>query len=289
MTATRDTIEAITARVGDTAVLDGPGKLIGKAVRGAVGPGKLKDLLSGTPIGHALHPLLTDVVIGTWTSALLLDLFGGRGSDRAARRLIAIGIAAYPPTALTGVSDWADTEISDEDVRRIGLVHAVSNSTALACYIASLSARRHGRRGRGIGLALAGAGAMAVGGHLGGHLTLRLGVGVDQTAFDSGPEEWTDALAADELSGTEPVSVQVGETPVMLVSDGEQVLALNDRCSHRGCSLASGEIEGGAVVCPCHGSRFDLRSGAVLQGPATAPQPVFKTRTREGRIEVRPA
>jgi nitrite reductase/ring-hydroxylating ferredoxin subunit/uncharacterized membrane protein len=279
-------LELLADSAARAALLDRPGAQIGKVVRG-LGPGTLKDLISGTWMGHALHPLLTDVVIGSWTSATLLDLFAGPGSDRAAERLIIVGIAAYPPTALTGVSDWADGEPVDDDVRRVGLVHAALNSGALALYVASLRSRRRGRRPRGIALALAGAGLLAAAGHLGGHLAFRLGVGVDQTAFDRGPEDWTDALALDDLDATEPVSVQVGDTPVMLVRDGTGVLALHDRCSHRGCSLASGEVQDGVVTCPCHGSRFDLRSGAVLRGPATAPQPVLAARTLAGRVEIR--
>jgi nitrite reductase/ring-hydroxylating ferredoxin subunit/uncharacterized membrane protein len=279
-------VELLTDRVARAVLLDGPGGQIATAVRGW-GPGTLKDLVSGTWLGHALHPLLTDVVIGSWTSATMLDLFGGSGSEQAAERLLAIGIAAYAPTALTGVSDWADGEPGDDAVRRVGLVHAALNSAALSLYVASLRSRRRGRRRRGIALALAGAGALGAAGHLGGHLAFRLGVGVDQTAFDRGPEDWTDALPVDDLSATKAVFAQVGDTPVMLVRDGDGVLALHDRCSHRGCSLASGEVADGAVTCPCHGSRFDLRSGEVLRGPATAPQPVLETRTRAGRVEVR--
>jgi len=284
--AANQPLEALVELAGQASLLDAPAKPIGKAMRGA-GPGPVKDLLSGTWIGHAIHPLLTDVVIGCWTSASLLDLLGGKEHDQAARRLIAAGIVAYPITALTGVSDWADSEAVDSDVRRVGLVHAASNSIALGLYAASLKARRNGRHGRGVALALAGAGAMGVGGHLGGHLAFRLGIGVDQTLFDRGPGEWTEALHAEALDDEKPIAVQVGDTPVMLVRDGDEVLALHDRCSHRGCSLASGEIEDGAIVCPCHGSRFDLRSGEVLCGPATAPQPVLQTRTEDGRIQVR--
>lgn len=279
-------LHAIVERAGEAAVLDAPAKPIGKAMRDA-GPGTLKDLLSGTWLGHAIHPLLTDVVIGSWTSASLLDLIGGGESDLAARRLIAVGIAAYPATAVTGLSDWADSEAVDSQVRRVGLVHAAANSVALGFYVASLSSRRRGRRGRGVVLALGGLAAMTAGGYLGSHLAYRLGIGVDQTLFDRGPEDWTEALHAGALDADSPVSVQVGETPVLLVRDGEQVLALHDRCSHRGCSLATGEIGDGAVTCPCHGSRFDLRSGEVLRGPATAPQPVLDVRTRDDRIEVR--
>ena len=77
--------------------------------------------------------------------------------------------------------------------------------------------------------------------------------------------------------------------PVMLVRDGGAVHALSDRCAHRGGPLHEGEIEDGCVRCPLHGSMFRLRDGSVIQGPSPYPQPVWETRLREGRIEVRPA
>ncbi len=279
-------LDLLAERASEAQALDAPAEQIGKTVRNII-TGPLKDALSGTWMGHALHPLLTDVVIGSWTSASVLDLIGGEDADRAAQVLLGVGIAAFPPTAVSGWSDWADSESVDADVRRVGLVHAAVNGAAMALYIASLTSRRRGRRGRGVALALAGAGVLSVGGHLGGHLAFRLGIGVDQTIFDRGPEDWTQALPVDELDGSSPVSVQVGDTPVLLVRDGDDVLALHDRCSHRGCSLADGDVEDGAIVCPCHGSRFDLRSGEIRQGPATAPQPVLEARTRAGRVEVR--
>jgi nitrite reductase/ring-hydroxylating ferredoxin subunit len=81
--------------------------------------------------------------------------------------------------------------------------------------------------------------------------------------------------------------VVVDETPVMLLRRGDRTYAIHDRCSHRGCSLADGEIEGDEVVCACHGSRFALADGAVRRGPATAPQPAFEVREQAGRLELR--
>jgi len=270
-------------------VLDEPGKLVGKTVRGAIAPGAFKDLLSGTKAGHSLHPALTDLVIGTWTSAVLLDLLGGRQAQPAAQRLIAIGIAAYPPTALTGVTDWSDSEIGDDGIRRVGLVHAATNAAALSLFVGSLLARRRGAQGRGKILALAGTGLASAGGFLGGHLAYRQGVGVDQTVFDPGTGDWTEATGADEVAEGGSASAQAGDTPVMLHRSSGTLHALHDRCSHRGCSLsAMGDVEGGVVECRCHGSRFRLEDGALLRGPATAPQPAFETRERDGRIEVRP-
>jgi nitrite reductase/ring-hydroxylating ferredoxin subunit len=279
-------LDTLAERASEAVALDAPAEQIGKTVRKLIS-GSVKDALSGTWLGHALHPVLTDVVIGSWTSATMLDLLGGEESDAAARKLIAVGIVAFPPTAVTGWTDWADTEAFDDDVRRVGLTHAVVNGVALGLYVASLTSRRQGKRTRGIAFSLAGAGVLSAGGLLGGHLAQRLGIGVDQTIFDRGPSDWTQALPVDELEGPDPVSVQVGDTPVLLVRDGDEVLALHDRCSHRGCSLAGGKIEDGAIVCPCHDSTFDLRTGAIRRGPATAPQPVLEARTRAGRVEVR--
>src|SRR4051795_11103065 len=191
----------------NAAPLDAIGEKVGKAVRGALGPGALKNALSGTWLGHAVHPVLTDVVIGSFTSATLLDLLGGDDDGTAAERLIGVGIAAYAPTALTGVNDWADSEPVDAAVRRVGLVHASTNALALTLYGSSLAARRRGSLAKGKVLSLAGAGVLAAGGYLGGHLSFTKGVGPNQTAYDPGPDEWTKALDSEELAADEPKNV----------------------------------------------------------------------------------
>ena len=279
-------ISAVRA-VEHAKALDEPGKKLGKAVRDAIGPGAVKDALSGTWLGHALHPLLTDIVIGSLTSATLLDVLGGDKEGEAAERLIAIALAAYAPTAITGANDWADTEVVDPRIRRVGLAHATANVTALGFYAASLAARRRGAPGRGKLLGLAGATALTVGGYLGAHMSFVQGVGPNQTAFDPGPADWTDAGESTALTPGEPRSVVVADTPVMLLRHGDRLHALHDRCSHRGCPLSDGEIDGDVVVCSCHGSRFRLDDGSVQHGPATAPQPVFETRESSGRVELR--
>ena len=274
--------------VEGAAALDGPAAPIGEKVREVFTPGPVRDLLAGTWLGHALHPLLTDVVIGAWTSVNLLDLLGGDDDGKASERLIAVGIAAYGPTALTGTIDWADGEIGDPRVRRMGLVHAATNATALGLYTASLFARRNGSHGRGKLLALAGSAVMGAGGFLGGHLAYARGVGVNQTAFDEGPSDWTEALGSDDLQAGEPKTVVVDDTPVMFVRHSDGIHALHDRCSHRGCSLTDmGEVDGHIVTCNCHGSKFDLRDGSVQQGPATTHQPSYDVRESDGQISIR--
>jgi nitrite reductase/ring-hydroxylating ferredoxin subunit/uncharacterized membrane protein len=281
-------MQKLVDAVESASPLDTPGKKIGKVVRGALGPGAVKNALSGTWLGHALHPMLTDVVIGTFLSATLLDVLGGDDDGAAQERLIAVGIAAYGPTALTGVNDWADSEPADPAVRRVGLVHAASNSTALALYSSSLVARRRGSHGRAKLLSGAGAAVLGLGGFLGGHLSFTQGVGPNQTVFDRGPDEWTAAIASDDLPADELKAVNVDDTPVLLVRHRKHVHAIHDRCSHRGCSLAgTGELDGETVQCGCHGSRFSLRDGSVERGPATSPQPAYEVREQDGRVEIK--
>jgi nitrite reductase/ring-hydroxylating ferredoxin subunit/uncharacterized membrane protein len=280
-------VEPVIRRIEAAGVLDGPAKTIGRTIRGVLSSGKLKDAVSGTWLGHAVHPMLTDVVIGSFMSATILDILGGDEDGRARERLIAVGIAAYAPTALTGLNDWADTEPTNDSVRRSGAVHASSNAIALSLYAASLGFRRRGAHREGALLGTLGAAVLMAGAYLGGHLSLTKGVGPDQTVFDPGPSEWTPAADASQLPDGRPTRVVVQDTPVLLLRDGDRIFAIHDRCSHRGCSLSDGEVDGNEVVCACHGSRFDRRDGSVKHGPATSPQPAFQVRQRDGVVEIR--
>jgi nitrite reductase/ring-hydroxylating ferredoxin subunit/uncharacterized membrane protein len=265
--------------------LDAPAKKLGKTARNVIKPGPLKDALSGTWLGHALHPMLTDVTVGSFTSAVALDWLGGDESEPAARRLIGIGLLSAVPTVASGYSDWADTEVADEDVRRVGVVHAVGNATAASLFVASWLARRRGSSGRL--LALAGGGAMAAAGYLGGHMTLAEGVGVDHTTFEDGTDEWTSVLGDADLGEGQMRCVEADGTVVMVARTGGGVYALSNHCSHRGGPLHEGTLEGTEVSCPWHDSVFDVRDGSLVHGPAAYPQPAWETRVRDGRIEVR--
>lgn len=278
-------LEPLVDQIEGAEALDAPAQAVGKAVRENIG-GQLKDVLSGTWLGHPVHPMLTDVVIGSFTSATLLDLLTS-DSGEASERLIGLGLLAYLPTAAAGVNDWADSEAVDDSIRRIGLVHAGCNAIGATLYAASWRARKRGARGFGATLGLAGMAVMMAGGYLGGYLSLTKGVGPAQTVFDPGPTEWTRAADASLLSEGRPTRVVVDDTPVLLLRENDSIYAIHDRCSHRGCSLSQGEVEGDEIVCSCHGSRFSLRDGAVRHGPATAAQPAFQVRVQDGRIEVR--
>lgn len=237
------------------------------------------DVVSGTPFGHPVHPAFVALPLGCWTSALLLDALSRE--RRSSRRLIGLGIVAALPAVASGLADWSDTELAEE---RVGLVHAGANSVALGCFAMSWWKRRlEGRHG---GLwALAGAAFATVGGWLGGHLAYGLGVGVDTNAFETGPADWTSVGAA-PAEGEIRCVVADGVRVVVLRHEGV-VRALADRCSHRGGPLSEGELEGSCIVCPWHGSAFDVATGRARHGPASVPQPVYETRVAGDELQIR--
>ena len=168
-------LHAAVACVEHEQRLDAPSQALQRIVHRAVPEGTTKDVLSGTWLGHALHPMLTDLPIGFWTSAWVLDIIGPRRYRDAARVLVGLGVLSAVPAAVTGASDWSDTSGA---TRRVGLVHAAANGSAAVLYLGSWIARRRGRNAQGIVLGMAGAAAATVGGYLGGHLVQGRGVGV---------------------------------------------------------------------------------------------------------------
>jgi hypothetical protein len=173
-----------TLRLEQATALDRPVHAVEESIRATFGTGTRGSVLRGEWLSHAVHPLLTDIVLGTWTSASVLDLFGGRDSSAAAQRLVGTGLLAAAPTAWTGWAEWSAVRSRD---KRVGLVHAVTNGVAIGTYAASWVARRRGRHSTGARLALAGATVSGVAAYLGGHLTEARNVASRHPAYDDPP------------------------------------------------------------------------------------------------------
>lgn len=277
-------VEDLLERIHGAEALDTVARPLSKAVARAIPHGPAKDLLSGTWLGHPLHPMLTDVAIGSWTSAFVIDAIGRDGGESAADSLVGIGVISALPTAVAGLADWSDLMGAE---RRVGLVHAGANVVAVGFYGLSWLARRRGDRRRGVALSFVGATVATVGGYLGGHLSYRQGVNVDRNAWEEGPDGWVDTVDDDALVDGEPRSVSAGEAEVLLVRQGAAIHAIGDVCGHAGGPLHEGEVDDGCVTCPWHASTFRLSDGAAVHGPATAPQPAYDTRVEAGKIQVR--
>ena len=164
-------IDAVVRRVAPLA-----NALVGSPVR--------RDLLQGRWLGHAVHPVMTMLPVGTWSSAGLLDAVGGRDARRTARTLVGVGVLAAVPTALTGWAEWSDIGRREQ---RVGVVHAGLNAAGIVLQAMSWRARRRGDQRRGVALSLAGMSLVGVGGYLGGHLTEVRNVSSRHPVFESGP------------------------------------------------------------------------------------------------------
>jgi nitrite reductase/ring-hydroxylating ferredoxin subunit/uncharacterized membrane protein len=263
-----------------------------KAVSGAYGSAgvagqKVRNFLHGVWLGHPLHPVLTDLPIGAWSAAAVLDAMesaGHKDCARGADLAIQVGLAGAAGSAITGLTDWQAT---DGTARRVGVAHGLINLTSAALYTASLVARSRRNRSAGRTLAFLGFAASMAAAYLGGHLVYSKGIGVNHTDGVRLPEDWTSVLEESALRENEPRRVEANGTPIVLVRREGSIHALAEICSHLGGPLSEGEVQGDTIRCPWHASRFRLSDGSVIDGPATHPQPCLETRIQHGNIELR--
>ena len=251
----------------------------------------LELLHGGRWVGHSAHAALSDLPIGFWSGTVLLDLLGkdvptaGTRLDPAAT-LSAAGLLAAVATVATGVTDWS---VSDGEDRRVGLFHGLLNVAGVTLQGASLAARLGGHRSSARALSASSLTVTAASGFIGGHLVQGRAVMVSRVATTTGPGRWVRAVAEADLPDDTLTGVEVEGRQVLLHRNDQEIHALDNLCSHAGGLLSRGEVIDCAVECPLHGSRFDLRDGRVVRGPAHHPQPVLPTRIRNGWIEVRGA
>jgi nitrite reductase/ring-hydroxylating ferredoxin subunit/uncharacterized membrane protein len=265
------------ARALHTAVLDG-----GDGAR------DVADLLHGTWLGHPLHPVLTDLVVGAWTIGALFDLISlldrSPQVEAVADTLTTVGNYAALPTILSGLMDFSTIQ---EPEAKTALTHALINSVGLALQIASVRARHEGDRKRATSLSAAALVLMTAGAYLGGHLVFAKKVGVNQSEEASEPQGWTPALEATKIREREPRRIEVAGYPVLLYREGGSIWAIGAVCPHAGGPLEQGKFYNGCVQCPWHDSVFALRDGSVVHGPSTYPVTRYEARVRNGMIEVR--
>lgn len=282
--------DTITEAVANASWLDPIAEAVQPLVLSALDAAGLhfRNFIHGTVFGHPLHPILTDIPIGAWTVALALDVADAAGADAArggADAAVAIGVAGAAASAVAGLADWAHTV---DKPRRVGVAHAVSNITATLLYTTSMVLRANDSRQAARVTALAGFGAAMLGGFLGGHLVFGQQVGVNHygSADEKKPEQWTRVSGGAEL-GDAPKRVEAEGVPIVLLRRKGHVCALTEVCPHAGGPLSEGTIVDDTIRCPWHGSRFDLESGAAVEGPTAFPAVAYDVREGAQGIEVR--
>ena len=280
---------AVLDRLSEVSTFDKPLETARTAVGKTLRPQALKDVLHGTWLGHPLHPVIAMVPVGTWLSAGILDALPP--ARPAATALIGTGVAASLPAAMAGAADWSE---QDDAVRRLGAVHAVANTVALGLYVGSLVARGKGNGTLGRVLSYSGLGLAAGSAAIGGHMSYAQSSGANHSVASARQltTDWIDLGPLDDLPEGRP-ALRTGEgqgTPVALavVRRGTRVSAFVNSCAHVGGPLAEGDVEEvrgvDCLVCPWHGSAFDLDTGQPRRGPASSAQEQLEVKFEAGRV-----
>jgi nitrite reductase/ring-hydroxylating ferredoxin subunit len=278
-------------RIADAPTFDKVIEPARRAVQGAL-PQPVRDILHGTWLGHPLHPVLMHIPVGSWISAGVVDLFPPLRT--AGTVLIGTGVATAVPTALSGAADWSEQEIG---VKRLGVLHAAANTVALGLYAGALAARVKGRGTLGVLLSYAGLGVAAGSAAIGGHMSYAQSSGVSHaaTAAQALTSDWIDLGPLDDLPEGRPALRRGGSdeaaVPLTAVRRNARVDVFIGRCSHLSGPMHEGTVEevGGTacLVCPWHGSAFDLETGDARRGPAASRQEKLEVRMVAGRVEAR--
>lgn len=244
----------------------------------------VRDLLNGRWLGHPLHAVLTDAPIGILFLVIVFDVL--HMPDAAAWSL-GLGILAMLAAALAGSADYADT---DGKARERATLHSTLMVVALLAYIVSF-VMRLGPAGvvestGAFWVSIMAFLVLSAGAYVGGDVVYALGNMVDRHAFRGAGTKWIALEPAEMEDGKipegRPIKAKLGINQLVLVRQGEKILALHDVCAHAGGPLNEGKLTDGVIECPWHYSRYRMTDGQVLRGPSVYHQPAYEVRAKDG-------
>jgi nitrite reductase/ring-hydroxylating ferredoxin subunit/uncharacterized membrane protein len=247
----------------------------------------VKDFFNGTWLGHPVHSAVTDVPIGALTVALILDIVGQPvGADVA----LLIGVLSMLAAAVVGLADYTDT---DGTARMRATVHATVMVVALVLFTISLVIRAGNPTDRTVAFAflLVGYLVISLGAAIGGDLVYLIGTQVDRHAWRGAGAKWVavNLGGRDDIPEGGPTKLKAGINDLVVIRNGDSILALHAQCAHAGGPLAEGTLVKDQIECPWHGSRFRLADGQVARGPAVYDQPAYEIRRTDAGWEARRA
>lgn len=275
----------------------------------------LKDLLEGKPFRHPLHPFLVHFPIGLFLLSLLLDVVslvapGVAGLVRAAFYAMAVGVIGALIAAIPGFVDYSEIR-RDRPGRNVATAHMVLNLLMVAIYAVNLGLRTSLLNEPRTPLvpfilSLIGVTILGVSGYLGGHLIYSEGIAVGRhrrkapmpeetlrfstAALVSDPADTSAGLnfvptvSAERLRNQETLRLQIDNEAIVLAKLEGSFFAFQEFCTHRFGPLSEGSFCNEEVQCPWHGSRFDIRTGRVTQGPAKVGLKTYPVQIRDDKV-----
>src|SRR5690242_6398191 len=195
----------------------------------------LQGFLNGTWLGHPVHAAVTDVPIGALTVSIVADLIG---QPVVADVSMVIGVLGMVGAAVTGLADY--TEV-DGNARNRATVHGTVMVVTLVVYLVSLAIRSGNPPDRVVAIVIAVIGylLLLLGGEIGGDLVYLIGTHVDRHAWRGGGTKWIalDLGGLPDVPEGGPTKLRAGVNELVVVREGERILALHAICAHAGGPL----------------------------------------------------
>lgn len=249
--------------------------------------------------GHPLHPILVSFPIAFYIGTLLFDILAKTYSPEFLFTAYNLEIAALVSAAIAaipGIIDYIYTVPPASTAKKRGAKHALTNVGVILFFTAALIYRANNELPNiSILIALESAGVILLlfAGWMGGTLVYRNQIGVDPRYADAGKwkEEYYEQSEgkievgpANELKVNQMKLVHIGAKRIVIARAEEGHVAFDDRCTHRGGSLAGGAMMCGTVQCPWHGSQFSVHDGTVKAGPAKTPVATYSLIEENGKL-----
>jgi len=232
---------------------------------------------------HPLHPILVSFPIAFFSGTWLAHAAGWwcklPALTEAAYYLNAAGIGFGLLAAVPGVLDFIHRVPPKSSGKKRAAQHGMLNVVLLIVFTIALFYRRGESLNNLVLLLIETIGVIILGisGWMGGTLVYRNQIGVDHRYANAG--KWQEEIFQRDRGELEVGKVgdlkinsmkllRCGKKRIVLVRTENGFVAFDDHCPHRGGPLSDGALACGTVQCPWHGSQFDVRSGALLAGPA---------------------
>ena len=248
---------------------------------------------------HPIHPILIAFPIAFFTGTLVFDVIGIINNNNEywliAYYLEIAGVGAALLAAITGFIDFLHTVPPQSSAKKRAAQHGLLNLTMVVLFLTGWILREKNTSPSILVLSLEIVGLllMLMAGWLGGTLVYRNQIGVDPRYAEAGKwkeeylEETTGPVRVagiDKLKVNQMKLLHIGKKRIVLARTEETYVAFDDRCPHKGGSLAGGSMMCGTVQCPWHGSQFNVKDGSVTAGPAHEKIDTYTIAEKEGSV-----